>query len=140
MYEVNVQVSRLQKKNRINKECARIEVEGNRFKETIYYLLNFMITFLSFFFFGLVPPLVYALSSLKTTNKNFKIIATAGASLSCTAFLAVQKAHIIQGTRNWIVYVKTAAIYVSVGVGAFAISYLAGFGFRHLSEKLLWVL
>lgn len=97
MYEVNVQVSRLQKKNRINKECARIEVEGNRFKETIYYLLNFMITFLSFFFFGLVPPLVYALSSLKTTNKNFKIIATAGASFHALHFLLSRKLTLFKG-------------------------------------------
>ncbi|XP_023548919.1 uncharacterized protein LOC111807425 isoform X4 [Cucurbita pepo subsp. pepo] len=138
LFIIRHDVSRLQKKRKI----PRIEVDGNYYKEILkgkmYSLLCFIIAYLSFLFFGLVPPLVYALSSLKIRNKNLKIIAAAGASLSCTALLAVQKAHINQKPRNRLVYVKTAGVYVSVGVGAFGISYLAGYIFGHLAEELLW--
>ncbi|XP_023548925.1 uncharacterized protein LOC111807427 [Cucurbita pepo subsp. pepo] len=138
LFIIRHDVSRLQKKRKI----PRIEVDGNNYKEVLkekmYSLLCFIIAYLSLLCFGLVPPLVYALSSLKIRNKNLKIIAAAGASLSCTALLAVQKAHINQKPRNRLVYVKTAGVYVSVGVGAFGISYLAGYMFGHLAEELLW--
>ncbi|XP_022954207.1 uncharacterized protein LOC111456533 isoform X2 [Cucurbita moschata] len=138
LFIIRHDVSRLQKKRKI----PRIEVDGNNYKEVLkekmYSLLCFIIAYLSFLCFGLVPPLVYALSSLKIRNKNLKIIAAAGASLSCTALLAVQKAHINQKPRHRLVYVKTAAVDVSVGVGAFGISYLAGYMFGHLAEELLW--
>ncbi|KAG6575995.1 Membrane protein of ER body 1, partial [Cucurbita argyrosperma subsp. sororia] len=137
LFIIRHDVSRLQKR-----KIPGIEVDGNNYKEVLkekmYSLLCFIIAYLSFLCFGLVPPLVYALSSLKIRNKNLKIIAAAGASLSCTALLAVQKAHINQKPRHRLVYVKTAAVDVSAGVGAFGISYLAGYMFGHLAEELLW--
>ncbi|XP_022991341.1 membrane protein of ER body 2-like [Cucurbita maxima] len=135
LFVIRHDVSRLQKKRKI----PRIEVDGNNYKEVLkekmYRLLCFIIAYLSFLFFGLVPPLVYALSSLKIRNKNLKIIVAAGASLSCTALLAVQKAHINQKPRNRLVYVKTAAVDVSVRVGAFGISYLVGYMFGTLQRN-----
>lgn len=93
--------------------------------------------FLSFLYCGLLPPLVYAFSFAKTGNKNLKMIATAGASLSCTAILALQKAH-IQKPQNCQVYIKTATTHVSIGLVAFGLSYLSGYMIGQLTDRLVW--
>lgn len=140
MYEEILQLSRL-KKNGVENGYIGDEVSWRYYKgvlmDKIDYLLHFTIAILSFLFCGLVPPLVYAFSFVKTGKKDLKMAAAAGASLSCTAILAVQKAH-IQKPQNWNVYAKTVAAYVSIGAMAFGLSYLAGYMIGKLTDKLPW--
>lgn len=125
-------------KKREERRCSRAGPEGSHYKEVLReklrYLVHFTIAFLSFLFSGLLAPLVYGFSS---GNKDLKILTAAGASLSCTAFFAILKAH-IQKPTNWLAYVKTASIHLSIGVAAFVLSYVGGYIFGQLIHYLSW--
>ncbi|KAG6725253.1 hypothetical protein I3842_02G023500 [Carya illinoinensis] len=101
------------------------------------FIIHASVTVLSFLVCGLVPPVVYGFSFYKSDNSYLKLVVVAAASLVCITLLAIAKAYIQKPTR-WYMYLRTVLYYVSLGVGASGISYLAGYLFKLLADKLGW--
>ncbi|KAG6663387.1 hypothetical protein CIPAW_02G023300 [Carya illinoinensis] len=101
------------------------------------FIIHASVTVLSFLVCGLVPPVVYGFSFYKSDNSYLKLAVVAAASLVCITLLAIAKAYIQKPTR-WYMYLRTVLYYVSLGVGASGISYLAGYLFKLLIDKLGW--
>lgn len=101
------------------------------------FIIHASVAVISFLVFGLVPPVVYGFSFYKSDNSYFKLAVVAAASLICITILAIAKAYIKRPTR-WYMYLRTVTYYVSLGVGASGISYLAGYLFKLLADKLGW--
>ncbi|KAF5451496.1 hypothetical protein F2P56_026602 [Juglans regia] len=101
------------------------------------FIIHASVAVISFLVFGLVPPVVYGFSFYKSDNSYLKLAVVAAASLICITILAIAKAYIKRPTR-WYMYLRTVTYYVSLGVGASGISYLAGYLFKLLADKLGW--
>ncbi|KAK7304521.1 hypothetical protein VNO77_42402 [Canavalia gladiata] len=101
-----------------------------------FYLHGF-IAILSFIVFGLVPPLVYGFSFRESDDKDFKLVAVAGASLLCITLLSIAKAY-IKRPNTYLTYFQTVLFYVSTGAVASVLSYLAGNLGKKLLENLGW--
>ena len=110
------------------------ELLGNRDN---FYLHAFF-AILSFLIFGLVPPLVYGFSFGESDDKDMKLAAVAGASLICITFLAIAKAHTQITNKTFMTYFKTVTFYVTSGVLASLLTYLAGAQMKKLVEQLGW--
>ncbi|XP_041001874.1 membrane protein of ER body-like protein isoform X3 [Juglans microcarpa x Juglans regia] len=125
--------------SRVNLNEAEEQVD--RYLQVLGQKKNFMIhasvAVLSFLVFGLVPPVVYGFSFYKSDNSYLKLAVVAAASLISITILAIAKAYIKKPTR-WYMYLRTVTYYVSLGVGASGISYLAGYLFKLLIDKLGW--
>ncbi|CAL9073605.1 unnamed protein product [Musa textilis] len=92
---------------------------------------HFVVVIISYLLVGSVPPVVYGFSFRGSDNKEHKLIAVAAASLLCIALLATGKAHV--GPQR--AYTRTLFHYVSLGVSASGISYVAGVMANKLLEK-----
>ncbi|XP_030935810.1 membrane protein of ER body 1-like isoform X17 [Quercus lobata] len=101
------------------------------------FVLHASVAILSFLVFGLVPPVVYGFSFYQSDNRNLKLAVAAAAGLLCIAVLAIVKAY-TQKPSKWSIYITTILYYLSIGIGASGISYLAGYLVRKLIEKLGW--
>lgn len=101
------------------------------------FVLHASVAILSFLVFGLVPPVVYGFSFYQSDNRNLKIAVVAAAALLCITVLAIVKAY-TQKPSKWSIYITTILYYLSIGIGASGISYLAGYLVRKLIEKLGW--
>lgn len=86
------------------------------------FRLHMVMAVLSYILFGLLPPVIYGLSFRKSDNRENKMVATAAASLACIALLAIGKAH-VKRPRT---YIKTLVYYLTIGVSASGLSYVAG--------------
>ena len=91
------------------------------------------VAILSFFIFGLVPPVVYGFSFRQSDDKDLKLAAVAGASLVCIILLALGKGHFRKPHRT---YFRTVLYYVAMGIMASGISYLVGQLIKKLLEQL----
>lgn len=96
------------------------------------FRLHFIVAIISYIIFGLLPPVIYGFSFWKSDNREYKLLAVSGASLLCIALLAIGKAHVKSQKR----YLKTLFYYLSIGVSASGISYVAGVMVNQLIEKL----
>ena len=92
-------------------------------------------TVISFLLFGMVAPVTYSFSFLKSDDKDLKIIAVAAVSLVCIAMLAIAKAY-IQKASSFYGYVKTVLYFVIPGFLASGLSYVVGDLVKKLMEKL----
>ncbi|KAK7286827.1 hypothetical protein RJT34_22101 [Clitoria ternatea] len=101
------------------------------------FLLHAFFATLSFLVFGLVPPIVYGFSFRVSEDKDFKLAALAGASLICIAVLAIAKAY-SQRSKTYMTYIKTVSFYVTSGVLASLLTYVAGTLINRLLEHLGW--
>ncbi|XP_050252698.1 membrane protein of ER body 1-like isoform X27 [Quercus robur] len=101
------------------------------------FVLHASVAILSFLVFGLVPPVVYGFSFYQSDNRNLKLAVAAAAGLLCITVLAIVKAY-TQKPSKWSIYITTILYYLSIGIGASGISYLAGYLVRKLIEKLGW--
>ncbi|XP_061346774.1 membrane protein of ER body-like protein [Gastrolobium bilobum] len=101
------------------------------------FILHAFIAILSFIVFGLVPPLVYGFSFRESNDKDFKLVAVAGASLLCITLLSIAKAY-IQRSNNYLTYLQTVLYYLSTAAVASVLCYLAGDLVKKLVEKLGW--
>ncbi|RDX79428.1 Membrane protein of ER body-like protein, partial [Mucuna pruriens] len=101
------------------------------------FVLHTFVAMLSFLIFGLLPPIVYGFSFRESDDKDLKLAAVAGASLICIALLGIAKAH-IQRPNTYMTYFKTVAFYVTSGVLASLLTYVAGTLMKRLVEQLGW--
>lgn len=99
------------------------------------FKLHAVVVVLSFLLFGLVPPVTYGFSFLKSGDKDLKLIAVAAATLLCITLLATAKAY-IQKAPNFFGYMKTILHYVIIGFMASGVSYAVGDLIKKLLEKL----
>lgn len=97
-----------------------------------HFGLHATVAVVSYIFFGLLPPLVYGFSFQKTNNTEYKLIAVAITSLVCIAILSIGKAHV----RPRRTYFTTMLYYITIGVSASGLSYVAGMLLKQLIENL----
>ncbi|KAG9455339.1 hypothetical protein H6P81_008243 [Aristolochia fimbriata] len=108
--------------------------ENTRYYRTLGRIANkrlhVFVAILCYILFGIIPPVVYGFSFRKSDNKEYKLIAVAGASLLCILLLSIGKAHVQRGPKP---YIKTIFFYLSMGVASSGLAYVAG----DLVKKLL---
>jgi hypothetical protein len=97
-----------------------------------HFGLHASIAIISYIFFGLLPPLVYGFTFRKTDNSEYKLIAVAITSLVCIAILSLGKAHV----RPHRTYFTTMLYYITIGISASGLSYVAGMLLKQLVESL----
>ncbi|XP_027163344.1 membrane protein of ER body-like protein isoform X2 [Coffea eugenioides] len=115
----------------------QVTEQMDRYKELLgsreNFLLHTIVVTLSFVVFGLIPPIVYGFSFLKSGNRELKLLAAAAASLLCILVLATGKEYVRRPPKS---YVKTIAYYILLGFMASGISYAVGQLIKSLLEKL----
>ncbi|KAL2527595.1 membrane protein of ER body-like protein [Abeliophyllum distichum] len=125
------------KSNRIEQVSNQITEHGDRYRELLgrreSFVLHATVALLSYFIFGLVPPVTYGFSFLKSDDKEFKLLAVAAVSLICIVMLAIGKAHCQRPQK---LYLKTVATFIIVGFMVSGVSYAAGVIIKRLLEKL----
>ncbi|KAF3332382.1 membrane protein of ER body-like protein isoform X2 [Carex littledalei] len=97
-----------------------------------HFGLHATVAVVSYIFFGLLPPLVYSFTFRKTDNSEYKLIAVAITSLVCIAILSLGKAHV----RPRRTYFTTILYYITIGVSASGLSYVAGMLLKQLIESI----
>nr|XP_010934615.1 membrane protein of ER body-like protein isoform X4 [Elaeis guineensis] len=96
------------------------------------FKLHATIAILSYLLVGIMPPLIYGFSFRESNNTEYKLIAVAAAGLLCISLLAIGKAHV----KPQKAYIKYLLSYLSLGVSASGLSYVAGLMISRLLEKL----
>ena len=113
--------------------------ETGRYHRELGLTENFIrhatVAVLSFLLFGLVAPVTYSFSFLKSGNKDLKLVAVAAASLVCISVLAIGKAY-TQKASGFFGYMKTVSSFVIPGFMASGVSYVVGDLIKKLLEKL----
>ncbi|WJZ91261.1 hypothetical protein VitviT2T_010350 [Vitis vinifera] len=99
------------------------------------FIRHATVAVLSFLLFGLVAPVTYSFSFLKSGNKDLKLVAVAAASLVCISVLAIGKAY-TQKASGFFGYMKTVSSFVIPGFMASGVSYVVGDLIKKLLEKL----
>ncbi|XP_078161976.1 membrane protein of ER body-like protein isoform X2 [Carex rostrata] len=97
-----------------------------------HFGLHATVAVVSYIFFGLLPPLVYGFTFRETDDSEYKLIAVAITSLVCIAILSIGKAH----ARPRRTYFTTMLYYLTIGVSASGLSYVAGMLLKQLIESL----
>ncbi|XP_059310940.1 uncharacterized protein LOC132062373 [Lycium ferocissimum] len=114
---------------------------ADRYRELLgqrkHFLLHATFALFSYFFFGLVPPVVYGFAFRKSDDKDYKLIAVAAASLLCVIVLAIAKAY-TRGANKFCKYFKTIVSYVIAAGTASGVAYAAGHLFKRLMDDLGW--
>ncbi|XP_024006713.1 membrane protein of ER body 2 isoform X2 [Eutrema salsugineum] len=109
------------------------EQEKDRYEELLGRRANIrmhiLVAVLSYIFFGLIPPLVYAFSFYETGIKNYKLVSVFSVSLVCVILLGMVKVYVRkppnlrEPPKS---YLKSAAYYTSVVVASSGITYVVG--------------
>ncbi|TKY68654.1 Membrane protein of ER body protein [Spatholobus suberectus] len=122
-------------------ESSETNVQLDKYYELLgkreNFLLHAFVAILSFLIFGLVPPILYGFSFRESDDKDLKLAAVAGTSLICITLLGIAKAH-IQRSNTFMTYFKTVSFYVSSGVLASLLTYVAGALMKRLIDQLGW--
>lgn len=102
---------------------------ANKYQELLGRRENFplhaTLAILSFFVFGLIPPVTYGFSFRTSDDRYFKILAVAATSLLCVILLAIGKAYVEKAPKFYM-YIKTIMYYVSIGFIVSGVSFAAG--------------
>lgn len=101
------------------------------------FLLHFTFALLSYFVFGLVPPVIYGFTFRKSNDKDYKLIAVAAASLLCVVILGTAKAY-TRRANKFSKYFKTIVSYVIAAGVASGVAYAAGHLIKRLMDDLGW--
>ncbi|KAJ8558261.1 hypothetical protein K7X08_005027 [Anisodus acutangulus] len=113
----------------------------DRYRELLghrkHFLLHATFALLSYFVFGLVPPVVYGFTFCKSDDRDYKLIAVAAASLLCVVILATAKAYTC-GANEFSKYFKTIMSYVITAGTASGVGYAAGHLIKRLMDDLGW--
>ncbi|CAF2016149.1 hypothetical protein HID58_077369 [Brassica napus] len=91
--------------------------------------LHVLVAVLSYVFFGLIAPLVYAFSFYQTGIKNYKLVSGFSVSLVCAIMLGMIKVYVrkpINVRPSPKPYLNSAAYYTSIVVVSSGISYIVG--------------
>lgn len=119
------------------KESDQTSRDEDRYFKTLglraNYRLHVVVSIISYIIFGLLPPIIYGFSFRKSDEKNYKIIAVAGASLFCILLLAIGKAHVQQASHK--PYIKTVIYYLATGLTSSGLSYAVGELLRRALEE-----
>lgn len=119
--------------------------EKDRYKELLGRRTNLsmhiLVAVLSYIFFGLIPPLVYAFSFYETGTNNYKLMSAFSVSLVCVIVLGLIKVYArkqpsLREPRK--PYLKSAAYYTFIVVASSGISYVIGEIMGDYMEKLGW--
>ncbi|CAD5329289.1 unnamed protein product [Arabidopsis thaliana] len=103
------------------------------------FTLHCVVVVLSFFFFGVIPPLCYAFSYRITDKGHYKAAVVLAASLVCVISLSFAKAYAFRMQK-----LRTMAEYTGMAFGASAFSFIASrivsdifekFGFHELAAE-----
>ncbi|XP_020878970.1 membrane protein of ER body 2 isoform X3 [Arabidopsis lyrata subsp. lyrata] len=107
--------------------------EKDRYEELLGRRANFrihiLVAVMSYIFFGIMPPLVYAFSFYETGIKNYKLISVFLVSLLCVILLGMIKVYVRKPPNSRELtkaYLKSAAYYTSTVVASCGISYFVG--------------
>ncbi|MED6155575.1 hypothetical protein PIB30_006443 [Stylosanthes scabra] len=125
-------------------EETETEVPIDKYYETLgkrdHFYLHTFVAVLSFLIFGLLPPVVYGFSFRESDDKDLKLAAVAGASLIGMTLLALAKAHTQRrpNSSRYVIYLTTVSYYVTSGVLASLLTYVAGAAVKRLVEQLGW--
>ncbi|KAG7551736.1 hypothetical protein ISN45_Aa06g023830 [Arabidopsis thaliana x Arabidopsis arenosa] len=120
--------------------------EKDRYEELLGRRANFrihiLVAVMSYIFFGLIPPLVYAFSFYETGIKNYKLISVFSVSLLCVILLGLIKVYVrklLNSRELTKAYLKSAAYYTSIVVASCGISYVVGDIMGEYTGKLSFV-
>ncbi|XP_070012703.1 membrane protein of ER body-like protein isoform X1 [Nicotiana sylvestris] len=120
---------------------SNLSDQADRYGELLgqrkHFLLHATFALLSYFVFGLVPPVVYGFTFRKSDDRDYKLIAVAAASLLCIIILAAAKAY-TQGANKFSRYFKTIVSYVTAAGMASGVGYAAGHLIKRLMDQLGW--
>lgn len=115
------------------------QVTRNKYKELLgqveHFPLHVFFAILSFFVFGIIPPVAYGYSIHETNDKDFTIVAVVAASLVCVGLLAIFKAYVDRCT-GFLGYIKTIAYYLTTTIAVSGVSYVVGNLVTRLIEEL----
>ncbi|XP_006340060.1 membrane protein of ER body 2-like [Solanum tuberosum] len=92
---------------------------------------------LSYFVFGLIPPVIYGFTFRKSDDRDYKLIAVAAASLLCVIILAAAKAY-TQRANKFSKYFKTILSYVIAAGMVSGVGYAAGHLIKRLMDDMGW--
>lgn len=113
----------------------------DRYREQLgqrkHFLLHAIFAMLSYFVFGLVPPVIYGFTFRKSDDRDYKLIAVAAASLLCVIILAAAKAY-TRGANKFSKYFKTILSYAIAAGMASGVAYAAGHLIQRLMDDLGW--
>ena len=98
--------------------------------------LHASLAVISFLVFGLLPPVIYGFSFRESDYKYLKLAVVLCVSLICIILLVIAKCHVNKSPPKS--YIKTILYYLSTGVVASCVSFLAGELIHKLMEKLGW--
>ncbi|XP_060180814.1 uncharacterized protein LOC132610510 isoform X5 [Lycium barbarum] len=120
---------------------SNLSDQADRYRELLgqrkHFLLHATFALFSYFFFGLVPPVVYGFAFRKSADRDYKLIAVAAASLLCVIVLAIAKAY-TRGANKFGKYFRTIVSYVIAAGTASGVAYAAGHLFKRLMDDLGW--
>uniref|UniRef100_A0A3Q7I2J3 Membrane protein of ER body-like protein n=1 Tax=Solanum lycopersicum TaxID=4081 RepID=A0A3Q7I2J3_SOLLC len=71
----------------------QVDRYGELLGQRKHFLLHATFAILSYFVFGLIPPVIYGFTFRKSDDRDYKLIAVAVASLLCAIILAAAKAY-----------------------------------------------
>ncbi|KAF8045905.1 hypothetical protein N665_4220s0001 [Sinapis alba] len=103
--------------------------------------MHVLVAVLSYIFFGLIAPLVYAFSFYQTGIKNYKLVSVFSVSLFCAIMLGMIKVYVrkpVNVRASPKLYLKSAAYYTSIVVVSSGISYIVGEIVGEYIRKLGW--
>ncbi|KAH0738243.1 hypothetical protein KY290_036948 [Solanum tuberosum] len=101
------------------------------------FLLHATFAMLSYFVFGLIPPVIYGFTFRKSDDRDYKLIAVAAASLLCVIILAAAKAY-TQRANKFSKYFKTILSYVIAAGMVSGVGYAAGHLIKRLMDDMGW--
>ncbi|KAK6780326.1 hypothetical protein RDI58_022510 [Solanum bulbocastanum] len=102
-----------------------------------HFLLHATFAMLSYFVFGLIPPVIYGFTFRKSDDRDYKLIAVAAASLLCVIILAAAKAY-TQRANKISKYFKTILSYVIAAGMVSGVGYAAGHLIKRLMDDMGW--
>ncbi|PHT67770.1 hypothetical protein T459_27257 [Capsicum annuum] len=115
----------------------QVDQYGELLGQRKHFLLHATFALLSYFVFGLVPPVIYGFTFRKSNDKDYKLIAVAAASLLCVILLATAKAY-TRGANKFGKYFKTILSYVIAACMASGVGYAAGHLIKRLMDDFGW--
>ncbi|XP_011005395.1 PREDICTED: uncharacterized protein LOC105111661 isoform X4 [Populus euphratica] len=121
-----------------NDRSNQVNEQEDRYQETLgrrdNFSLHATLSILSFLIFGLLPPVMYGFSFRKSDDRDLKLAAVDGASLSCIILLAIGKAHIQRKQPK--PYISTVLYFFCIGLMASGASYVVGDLIGKLLQKM----
>lgn len=115
----------------------QVDRYGELLGQRKHFLLHATFAMLSYFVFGLTPPVIYGFTFRKSDDRDYKLIAVAAASLLCVIILAAAKAY-TQRANKFSKYFKTILSYVIAAGMVSGVGYAAGHLIKRLMDDMGW--